>query len=149
MPEYHRRHTEQVTYKYTSQTKMTKEDKRIIISFFYSIVVSVTDITMLCKNFIKFTGYLIIIIFHVGFLHSFILKPAIILIKTLILCPVLRQPVPCTDFAVRHIRSMDQYIKLTKPVAFCCCAVHFFQCTRSCILRTSHSRNIKIFDVKF
>ena len=133
MPENHWRYTHQMAQKNTLQSKMTEENKCIIICLFYPVIMSLSDIPMFCKELIKLSCDIVIITPGICFLHSFIFKPVIILVKTFIHRPVLRKPVPENNFSICYIRTINQNIKLSEPVTFCCCAVHFFQSKRSCI----------------
>ena len=94
MPQYHWRSTDQMRKKHTFQTKMAEEYQRIFIWFLHSVMMSFTYITMFGKKLIKLSCYIVIVSFGIRLLKSLVFIPVIILVKSLVLCPVLRKPVP-------------------------------------------------------
>ena len=122
---------------YAFQSEMAEENNGIVVCFFDFVVVSFSDISMSGKKFIKLSGNVIIIFLCTGCLKTFVFKPVIILIKTFIHRPVLWKPVPENNFTIRHIRTVNQDIKLSEPVTFCRCAVHLFESERGCILSSA------------
>ena len=94
MPQYHWRSTDQMRKKHTFQTKMAEEYQRIFIWFLHSVIMSFTYITMFSKKLIKLSCYIVIVSFGIRLLKSLVFIPVIILVKSLILCPVLWKPVP-------------------------------------------------------
>ena len=94
MPQYHWRSTDQMRKKHTFQTKMAEEYQGIFIWFLHSVIMSFTYITMFSKKLIKLSCYMIIISLDIRLLKSLVFIPVIILVKSLVLCPVLWKPVP-------------------------------------------------------